>query len=117
MRFILTGGEVSDCLKAMELLDDFDSKKVEAVLADKGYDADYLVEEIESGISAEVVIPPKVNRKVLRYYNKELYKQRNLIERLFNRIKNFRRVATRYDKTSSSFLSFIQVACVVIWGG
>jgi putative transposase len=77
---------------------------------------DYIVATIENNISAEVVIPPKVNRKVLRHYNKELYKERNLIERLFNRIKNFRRVATRYDKTSSSFLSFIQIACVFIWG-
>jgi transposase len=98
------------------LLDDFDSEKVEAVLADKGYDADCIVAAIENDISAEVVIPPKINRKVLRYYDKELYKQRNLIERLFNRIKNFRRVATRYDKTSSSFLSFIHIACVFIWG-
>ncbi len=103
-------------MKATELLDDFDSKKVEAVLADKGYDADYIVAAIGNNISAEVVIPPKINRKVLRYYDKELYKQRNLIERLFNRIKNFRRVATRYDKTASSFLVFIQVACVFIWG-
>jgi len=98
------------------LLDDFDSEKVEAVLADKGYDADYIVESIENNLNSEVVIPPKINRKVLRHYNKEIYKQRNLIERLFNRIKNFRRVATRYDKTSSSFLSFIQIACVFIWG-
>ncbi len=116
LRFILTGEEVSDCLKATELLNDFASEKVEAVIADKGYDADYIVSAIENDLSSEAVIPPKINRKVLRHYNKELYKQRNLIERLFNRIKSFRRVATRYDKTSVSFLSFIQIACVFILG-
>ena len=104
-------------MKAVELLNDLKSNKVEAVLADKGYDADYIVSTIENDLNAQVVIPPKSNRKVLRYYDREIYKQRNLIERLFNRIKNFRRVATRYDKTASSFLSFIQVACMFIWGG
>ncbi len=65
---------------------------------------------IENKICAKVVIPQKVNRKILRTYDKELCKQHNPIERLFNVIKNFRRIATRYDKTASSLLSFTQVA-------
>ena len=67
MHFILTGGEVSDFSKAVELLSTANNEKITAVLADKGYDADYVVEEIEKVIKAEVVIPPKSNRKVLRY--------------------------------------------------
>lgn len=65
--------------------------------ADKGYDADHLVNSlVESG--ARIVIPPKRNQKVWRPYDVELYKERNRIERFFNKFKQFRRVATRYDK-------------------
>jgi len=60
------------------------------------------------------VIPPKKNRKVQREYDKETYKNRNQVERFFNRLKNFRRVATRYDKLVSSFLAFVQLATTLI---
>ena len=88
--------------------------KADAVLADKGYDADYVIEAIE-GIGAIAVIPPKSNRKTPREYDKEIYKERNLIERLFNKLKNFRRVATRYDKTALSFMSFLNIAAIYLW--
>ena len=78
---------------------------VDILLADKGYDADYLV-----GSVRQAVIPPKTSRKDQRYYDKDLYKERNKIERLFNRLKQFRRIATRYDKLALSFLSFIHIA-------
>ncbi|MBD0391041.1 transposase, partial [Wolbachia endosymbiont of Pentalonia nigronervosa] len=55
------------------------------------------------------------NRKTPREYDKELYKERNLIERMFNKLKNFRRVATRYDKLAISFLSFVHIASIYLW--
>jgi len=85
-----------------------------ALLADKGYDADYII-EAASNMGAIAVIPPKSNRRNRREYDKELYKERNLVERFFNKIKHFRRVATRYDKTASAFLAFIHVASICLW--
>ncbi len=60
------------------------------------------------------VIPPKKNRKVQREYNKDIYKNRNQVERFFNRLKNFRRISTRYDKLASSFLAFVQLAASLL---
>ena len=111
MRFILTGGEASDCTQALTLLDGL---KAKAILADKGYDADYVVKAGEF-IGAEVVIPSKSNRKNPRNFDKVLYRERNLIERMFNKIKNFRRVATRYDKTAAAYLAFVLVAGICLW--
>ena len=88
--------------------------KADAVLADKGYDADYVIAAVES-MGAIAVIPPKSNRKTPREYDKEIYKERNLIERLFNKLKHFRRIATRYDKTALSFMSFLNIAAIYLW--
>lgn len=88
--------------------------RAKAVLADKGYDADYIVEAAYH-MEAEAVIPPKSNRIVQRQYDETLYKERNLVERLFNKLKQFRRVATRYDKTAESFLAFIHIAAAFLW--
>ena len=84
------------------------------MLADKGYDADYIVDAVER-MEAEVVIPPKSNRKEARNYDTHLYKERNLIERMYGKLKNFRRVATRYDKLTSSYMSFVLVAAIYLW--
>jgi putative transposase len=67
----------------------------------------------ESGV--EVVIPPKRNRNVQRAYDVDLYKERNRIERFFNKLKQFRRVATRYDKLLANFLGFVKLAAIAIW--
>jgi len=75
-------------LKALDLIEGF---KMKALLADKGYDANYIVEAVGE---AEAVIPPRSMRKTLRNYDKDLYKERNLVERMFNKLKHFRRVAT-----------------------
>ena len=83
-------------------------------MADRGYDADYIITAIKE-MGAEAVIPPKRNRNVLRDYDTYLYKERNLVERLFNKIKNFRRVATRYDKLDVTYLSFIYLASIYLW--
>jgi transposase len=84
-----------------------------AVIADKGYDSDAFVEAIESR-GAEAVIPPKKNRVKQRVYDKHLYKERNLAERFIHRIKRFRRVATRYEKTARNFLAFVRVASIMV---
>jgi transposase len=111
MMFLLTGGQVSDYKQALALLE---GRKAKAVLADRGYDADYIVQAIEV-MGGKVVIPPKRNRKVQRDYDKGLYRERNLVERLFNKLKNFRRVATRYEKLDMTFLSFAFVSASCIW--
>ena len=85
-----------------------------ALLADKGYDADYVVEAAHA-VGAAAVIPPKSNRKIQREYDAELYKERNHIERLFNKMKHYRRIATRYDKTATSFLAFLYLAATLLW--
>lgn len=90
-RFILTGGERPDCEQVISL---FEDQEAEVILADKGYDADYIVDTVKA-IGAQVVIPPKSNRRVAREYDTFLYKERNIIERMYEKLKNFRRVATR----------------------
>ena len=80
----------------------------------KGYDANYIVEAAQQK-GAEVVIPPRRHRLTPRKYDRHLYKERNLIERMFNRLKGFRRIATRYDKTALSFLSFLHLAGIYLW--
>jgi putative transposase len=112
LRFILTPGQASDHTQAHALLEDFEVE--EAVLADKGYDSDALVKTItETG--ADCVIPPTRNRTMQREYDTHLYKERNQVERLFNKLKNFRRVATRYDKLDIAFMSFIHLAAIYLW--
>jgi len=66
-------------------------------------------------MGAEPVIPPRCHRLSPREYDKDLYKERNNIERMFGRFKHFRRVATRYDKLASSYLSFVVVAAIYLW--
>ena len=107
----MTGGEASDYTQALALLD---GVKACAVLADKGYDADYVVEEIVK-MEGKVVIPSKSNRKNPRDFDKDLYKERNLVERMFNKMKHFRCVATRYDKTAAAFLAFVTIAAICLW--
>jgi transposase len=82
------------------------------VIADKGYDGDALVAEIEAG-GAEAVIPPMRHRVAPREIDPEKYKQRNVAERFWNKVKQYRRVATRYDKTARSFLAFVHVASIM----
>ncbi len=88
--------------------------RIEALLADKGYDADAIREELAKA-SVEAVIPAKSNRCIPIPHDREKYRWRNLVERLFNKLKNFRRVATRYDKTAESYLGFVALASVTLW--
>lgn len=108
---IASPGQRNDIAFAHDLIEGLDAG---ATIADKGYDADHLVDGIaEAGI--DVVIPPKRNRKVLRPYDADLYKERNKIERFFNKLKQFRRVATRYDKLLANFMGFVKLAAIAIW--
>lgn len=92
--FIITGGQVADCTQAIPLLG---NHRADYVLADKGYDSNTIIKHIESS-GATAVIPPKSNRKTPRAYDKTIYKERNLIERLFSKLKHFRKFATRFEK-------------------
>lgn len=84
------------------------------LLADKGYDANALREAVfERGAWAN--IPPKANRKSPICFSKYLYRARNLVERFFNKIKHFRRIATRNDKTAENFLAALKLVAVRIW--
>jgi transposase len=114
LRFVLTPGQRHDLTQAAALLD---GHEAEAVVADKGYDADWLVAQIVAA-GAEPVIPPKANRTEARAYDANLYADRNKIdrnkiERLFNRLKHYRRVATRYEKLGRNYLSFVHLAAAM----
>jgi len=86
----------------------------EAFLADKAYDADNLLQALaERGITP--VIPPKANRKNQRETDFALYRERNLVERFFCKLKGFRAIATRYDKLANTFLAAVQLVSVLIW--
>lgn len=85
-----------------------------AVIADKGYDSDAVLELIGSR-GALPVIPPTRSRKIRRRYDRALYKERNHVERFFNRIKQYRGLATRYEKTSTSYLAMLHLACLRLW--
>jgi transposase len=108
--FILTGGEAHDSICANDLLD---NKVANFVVADKAYDSDKILETIEK-MRAIAVIPPKSNRKEQRHYDKHYYKDRNLIERFFCRLKQFRGIATRYCKRGKYFLEAIKLASAII---
>lgn len=111
IRLLGSPGQRNDIALAHDLIGGFEAQ---AILADKGYDADHLCDRIEkSGIN--VVIPPKRNRKAQRPYDTELYKERNRIERFFAKLKQFRRVATRYDKLLVNFMGFVKFAAIAIW--
>jgi len=83
-----------------------------AVIADKGYDSNRFAKMIEQ-TGAEVVIPSRTNSKEPRSIDENVYKDRNKIERFFNRIKHYRRIATRYDKSAASFLAFLQLTATM----
>jgi transposase len=108
--FILTGGQEADVTQAEPLIDEH---KADAYILDKAYDGDAVVAAAERQ-GAEAVIPSKVNRKVPRDYDEHLYKERKKVEWFINLLKQYRRVATRYEKTARNFLGFVHVASIMI---
>lgn len=111
MRFILTGGQAGDVLTAPALLEGFQAK---AVLADKAYDSNAF-RKIIADSGTEAVIPSNRSRKVIIPHDTAIYRHRNRIERCFNKLKHFRRFATRYDRRATHFLAFIHLAAAMLW--
>ena len=112
VKLVLTQGQASDKATAPELVMALPAAR--AFVGDKGYDAMSLVNLVrERGGCAH--IPTQRDRKVQRHVDHDLYKQRNLVERYFNKLKHFRRIATRYDKLARNFLAAVMLASVRIW--
>jgi transposase len=107
----LTPGNIHDCTHASVLIE---KACAGAIIGDKGYDSDAIVTLIESRGSL-AVIPAKSNRLIRREHDKDLYKERNQVERFFNRVKQYRGLATRYEKTATSYLAMLHFACTRLW--
>jgi transposase len=110
VKLILTPGQAADVTQAEALLE---AVPFEVVIADRGYDSKALVGAIEAR-GGEAVIPTQKSRKVQRAIDRERYKDRNLAERFWARVKQYRRVATRYEKTARNFLAFVHVASIMV---
>ncbi len=110
--FHLTGGQEHDLAGADALLPELEA---ETLIADKAFDADQRVLEPLAEAGKTAVIPPRKTRKTPRAFDKELYKARHLIETFFAKLKQFRAIATRYDKTARCFLAGIHLAAIAIW--
>ena len=109
--FHLTGGQEHDLAGAEALLPELEA---ETLIADKAFDADARVlQPSQAGKTA--VIPPRNTRTTPRAFDKDLYKARHLIENFFAKLKQFRAIATRYDKTARCFLAGIHLAAALIW--
>lgn len=111
LRMILTPGQASDITSAPALLK---GMRAQGVIADKGYDSNALRELIASQ-GMQAVIPGKRNRKMVLNHDAELYRMRNRIERCFNKLKHFRRVATRFDRRDVHFMAFLYLASSILW--
>lgn len=111
LAFVLTGGQASDIGQAERLIDPFPA---EAVIGDKGYDSDAFVKVIEDR-GMQAVIPPRSNRLNPRTYDRHLYKERHLVECFFNKIKHYRRIFSRFDKTANHFMAFLHFVAFLIW--
>ncbi len=111
VRLLLTAGQASEYGQANALIEGFGA---DYILADKGYDSDDFVQAItETG--AVAVIPSRKNRNEPRDYDRELYKERNLVERLFQKLKQFRRIATRYERLARNYQAMLYLAASLIW--
>ncbi len=108
----LTAGQVSDFTGAAALLSSLPPAKV--LLADRGYDADWFQDALADR-DIEVCIPPKSNRKIQIPYDRMLYRKRHKIENMFGKLKDWRRIHTRYDRCAHTFLSAIAIAAIVIF--
>lgn len=113
MRVEITGGQVSD-YKGYDLVMDAGTPDPKVFLADRGYDADRIREDITAR-GGTPVIPGRKTRKIRIEIDDYIYALRNQVERCINKLKNARRLATRYDKTADSYLGFVQITAVRLW--
>lgn len=109
---LLTAGQASN-LNGFDGLSDF--IQADTLIADKGYDADARVRDVLSAQGKTAVIPPRSNRKSPAEYDKALYKERHKIENFFGRLKDYRGIATRFEKTARNFLSGVHLAAALMW--
>lgn len=107
---MLTGGQVADCTAGAALLERLPA--CDLVHADKGYDSNAIRAQVRD-CGAWANIPPKANRTWKNVFSPHLYRARNAIERMFCRLKDFRRVATRYDRNAANFLAAVCIAAAV----
>jgi len=110
--FHLTPGQAHDLAGAAALLPGINA---DTIIADKAFDADERMIQPWQQAGKNIVIPPKSNRKTNRAYDKALYRARHLIENFFARLKQFRAIATRYDKRAANFLGAIYLAASITW--
>lgn len=111
LRFVITAGQKGDVTAAPALVEGF---ACGAILADKAYDSNAFRRRVTE-IGAVAVIPSNRTRKILIPHDATAYKRRNRIERCFNRLKHFRRFATRYDRRTIHFAGFVLIAAAMIW--
>ena len=111
LRLVLAPGHRGDVIYGRDLLDGL---KPAYVIADRAYDAEHFHDTILDA-GAIPVIPPRHNRRRPHSYDRTLYKERNLVERMFAKLKQFRRVATRYDKLLQNFRGFVLLAAIMLW--
>lgn len=107
----MTAGEAHEAPHAKALIE---GHQAQFVLGDKAYDAEPILESI-SATGAEAIIPPKANRNEQREYDKELYKERHLVECFIGKLKQYRRCFSRFDKLAKNYLAFLQFAATLIW--
>jgi transposase len=111
LRFLLTGGQVHESRTAEVMLNGIEG---DAVIADKAYDSDAIRATVKAA-GMKAVIPSNRSRKRRIRHDKALYRERNRIERCFNKLKHFRRLATRYDRRAVHFLAFLCLAAIMLW--
>jgi transposase len=110
VKFLLTGGQAADVTQGERLIQDV---PFEVAIADKSFDSKRFVRAIRAR-GAQAVIPSRSNSRQQRPYDQDRYKDRNLAERFWNKIKQYRRVATRYEKMATSFLAMIHLASIMV---
>lgn len=111
MRFILTGGQANDAANALPLLSGLEAAHV---IADKAYDAHAILDHIEA-IGARPIIPKRTCMSRARDFDPKIYKRRNMIERTIGRLKQLRRIATRYDRLPQNYLASLYLASLSFW--
>ncbi|WP_458122930.1 IS5 family transposase [Paenibacillus sp. Z3-2] len=113
LRFDLTGGEAHDSVQGFDILKSMKLTQKQ-VLADRAYDTNAIRAFLKEQ-QAIPVIPGKKNRRTTLKYDQDVYKERHLVECFFNKVKNYRRLATRYDKLACTFKSFLALASIMVW--
>jgi len=109
--FHITAGQKGDAPQAAALLE---GRQADIVMADTAYDADH-VRSCIAEIGAVAVIPNNPSRSTKLPFDEDLYKERHLVECCFSKLKQFRRVATRYEKTAQNFLAIVTIAATILW--